>query len=171
MRGGVTFSDLRDRAEAVQSTRSIVPAHISRLLLELQFGREVRGLHLASFSDGERIVATASAVGRYDTIDKLWGYCLLNNIATKDRILLSTGRISWEMLGKAACMGVPIMASRTSPTSLAVEQAMAWNITLVGYVCRESMNAYAGVGRIAPAHTTLAPIAKDEEVGANANLR
>ena len=169
--GGVTFSDLRDRAEKVDSARSVAPEQISRLLQELQSDQEIRGMHMAALSDGDRIIAAASDVGRHNAVDKLWGYCLLHDVAAQDQILLSTGRISSEMLGKAARMGVPVVASRTSPTSLAVQLAVAWNVTLVGYVRRESMNVYAGASRIASAQDSLAPIAKNEEVRTNANLR
>jgi FdhD protein len=53
------------------------------------------------------------------------------------------------MLNKAAHMRIPVVASRTSPTSLSVALAQAWNITLVGYVRRDSLNVYAGRARIA----------------------
>jgi formate dehydrogenase assembly factor FdhD len=65
-----------------------------------------------------------------------------------NRILLTTGRISSEMLGKAARMGCPIVVSRTSPTSLSAALAEAWKITLVGYVRRTSMNVYTGQERV-----------------------
>jgi len=63
------------------------------------------------------------------------------------------------MMGKAARMGVPFVVSRTSPTSLSVALAEAWNITLVGYARRTSMNVYAGQERVL----------RDEEVPNDAN--
>jgi FdhD protein len=72
------------------------------------------------------------------------GEALLQGIATEDRILLSTGRVSSEMLLKAARMGVPIVASRTSPTEMAVALAEQLNVTVCGYVRPESLNVYAG---------------------------
>src|SRR5207247_7017212 len=64
----------------------------------------------------------------------------------EDRILLSTGRISSEMLLKAARMGVPLVASRTSPTEMAVALAEQLNVTVCGYVRSDSLNLYAGNG-------------------------
>ncbi|MEE8163795.1 MAG: formate dehydrogenase accessory sulfurtransferase FdhD, partial [Anaerolineae bacterium] len=61
-----------------------------------------------------------------NSLDKIQGQCLLEGIDTRDRILLTTGRLSVEMLNKAAQMQVPVLVSRTSPTDLAVELAKAW---------------------------------------------
>jgi len=76
---------------------------------------------------------------------------LFRGIPTEDRILLSTGRVSSEMLLKAARMGVPIVASRTSPTEMAVALAEQLNITVCGYVRPDSLNLYAGEGLLVPA--------------------
>jgi len=63
-------------------------------------------------------------------------------------VLLATGRVSSEMLRKGTLMGCPVIASRNSPTSLSVAMAEAWNITLVGYVRRDSMRVYAHPERL-----------------------
>ena len=63
-------------------------------------------------------------------------------------MLLDTGRISSEMIYKGAKMGCPIVASRTSPTSISVGLGGEWNITLCGYVRRRSMNVYAHPERL-----------------------
>ena len=72
------------------------------------------------------------------------GLALQRGLPTADRILLSTGRVSSEMLLKAARMGVPLVASRTSPTEMAVALAEQLGVTVVGYVRGESFNLYAG---------------------------
>jgi len=86
----------------------------------------------------------AEDVGRHNAVDKVMGEALRRSIPTADRILLSTGRVSSEMLLKAARMGVPIVASRTSPTEMAVALAEQLNITVCGYVRPDSLNLYAG---------------------------
>lgn len=82
-------------------------------------------------------------------MDRIRGKCLSQGISPEDRILPTTGRVSSEMLHKAARMRIPVVASRTSPTSLSVALGDAWNVTLVGYVRRDSLNVYTGHGRIA----------------------
>ena len=73
---------------------------------------------------------------------------MLRGIATRDRVLLSTGRVSTEMITKARKMEAPIVMSRTSPTAASVELARAWNMTLIGYVRGRQMRVYAGAERI-----------------------
>jgi FdhD protein len=105
-----------------------------------------RGIHGAALSDGETLLVVAEDVGRHNAVDKVKGEALLRGIPTADRILLSTGRVSSEMLLKAARMGVPIVASRTSPTEMAVALAEQLNITVCGYVRPDGLNLYAGTG-------------------------
>ena len=62
--------------------------------------------------------------------------------------MLATGRISSEMLNKAAKMGVPIIVSRTSPTSLSVDLGRAWNITIIGYARGNSYRVYTAPERV-----------------------
>jgi FdhD protein len=150
--GGVTFADLAGALEPVRSELRVTPRQLSGLMQALidsaSLHRETGGIHAAALADGANLLAVTEDVGRHNTIDKLWGRCLVERIPTQDRILLSTGRISSEMLHKAARMHVPVVASRTSPTSLSVTLAVAWNVTLAGYVRRESLNVYAGRERI-----------------------
>jgi FdhD protein len=147
--GGITFADLTAGIEPLESELRVTPRQIGRLFGALQRGQEIRGIHTAALADGEALVCVAEDVGRHNTIDRLRGRSLLEEIPTTERILLATGRISSEMLNKAARMRIPVVASRTSPTSMSVVLAQAWNITLIGYARRDSLNVYAGRGRIA----------------------
>ena len=157
--GGITFADLEAAGAPVRSGLCVRAGEIGWLMTELLAGQEGRGIHRSGLADAERLLAVAEDVGRHNTLDKIWGYCLKEGIKTQDRILLTTGRISSEMMGKAARMGVPFVVSRTSPTSLSVALAEAWNITLVGYARRTSMNVYTGQERVL----------RDEEVPNDAN--
>lgn len=153
--GGVTFDDLSQRVSPVQSEARVSARQINNGMRQLvdaaALYRLTRGVHTSALSDGQHLIALAEDVGRHNTIDKLWGYCLQQGIATADRLLLATGRISSEMLNKAAKMRVPVVASRTSPTSLSVQLAREWNITLIGYVRGDSFNVYSAGQRVLPA--------------------
>ena len=146
--GGITFADLEAAGEPVRSELRLRVDEIGRLMSDLLAGRETRGVHRAGLADVERLLVVAEDVGRHNTLDKIWGFCLKEGIETQGRILLATGRISSEMLGKAARMGIPFVVSHTSPTSLSVALAEAWNITLVGYARRTSMNVYTAQERV-----------------------
>ena len=146
--GGVTFIDPETGIEPLISNLTITPKLIQETFRKLQppnslYARS-RGVHAAGLLDPitEKLLAIVEDVGRHNTIDKLTGCCLKNGIETRGRVLLVTGRISSEMMRKSAVMGCPIVASRTSPTSLSVEMAKAWNVTLVGYVRSGTMRVY-----------------------------
>jgi FdhD protein len=111
--------------------------------------RETGGVHTSALSDGEKIVISAEDIGRHNTLDKIAGLCLMQGVSPTTRILLTTGRISSEMLQKAARMNVPILISRTSPSSLSIEMAERYGITLVGYARTHRFNVYANLQRIA----------------------
>jgi FdhD protein len=74
----------------------------------------------------------------------------MENIQPQTKILLTTGRISSEMLQKAARMNVPILISRTSPSSLSIEMAEHYGVTLIGYARRNRFNVYTNFQRVRP---------------------
>lgn len=150
--GGVTFDDLAKEQTPIESTRTIRVAQIFSMMHDLNVRatlyRECRGVHTSALSDGEKLLSIAEDVGRHNTLDKIRGDCVMRNIDTHDGMLITTGRISSEMITKAAKMRVPIVISRTSPTNLAVQLARAWNIVLAGYVHAGQMQVYNGIERI-----------------------
>ena len=110
--------------------------------------RTMGGVHTSALSDGVSILVTAEDVGRHNALDKIAGRCLLERISPQNPILLTTGRISSEMLQKAARIGAPIAISRTSPTSLSIQMAEQLGITLIGYARRTSFKLYTHPKRI-----------------------
>lgn len=150
--GGVTFDDLTQRVPPLESARQATPQQIvqgmRQLLASATIYRLTRGVHSAALSDGERLILVAQDVGRHNTLDRLWGACLAQGIDPANHLVLTTGRVSSEMLNKAAKMRVPVVASRTSPTSLSVRLAEEWDIALVGYVRGGSLRVYAGHWRL-----------------------
>jgi FdhD protein len=94
------------------------------------------------------VLAVGEDIGRHNTLDKLRGEALLRDLDTRRAMIVSSGRISSEMLIKAALMGVPIVGSRTSPTQLAVTLAEHLGLTVIGYIRSASMNVYTCPERI-----------------------
>ncbi len=121
---------------------------VERLFESQELYRETGGVHTSALSDGEKIVFSAEDIGRHNTLDKIAGLCVMNDVFPKTRILMSTGRISSEMLQKAARLGAPILISRTSPSSLSIEMADLYGITLIGYARRNRFNVYANGQRV-----------------------
>jgi FdhD protein len=152
--GGITAVDLLARPEVSFNGDQprVAPeavGHIVEMLFESQrLYRETGGVHTSALSDGEKVVFVAEDIGRHNTLDKIAGLCLMNNVWPATRILITTGRISSEMLQKAARLQAPILISRTSPSSLSIEMAERYGITLIGYARRDRFNVYSNPQRI-----------------------
>jgi FdhD protein len=152
--GGVTAVDLLARPDVSFNGDQprVAPEAIGQLVERLfesqELYRETGGVHTSALSDGEKIVFVAEDIGRHNTLDKLAGLCLMNDVWPETRILITTGRISSEMLQKAARLQAPILISRTSPSSLSIEMAERYGITLIGYARRDRFNVYSNQYRI-----------------------
>ena len=150
--GGVTFDDLSGERPPLRSDLRISAVQVAALMRQLNESaglyRASRGVHTSALADTERLLLVAEDVGRHNTLDKIRGACLLQGIPTRDRILISSGRISSEMITKARKMEAPIVISRTSPTVLSIRLAQRWNMTLIGYVRGRQMRVYAGAERV-----------------------
>ena len=146
--GGITFRIDPRLFPQIRSSLRVRPEQLFHGMRELFAAavnyRASRGIHGAALSDGDRLLVIAEDVGRHNAVDKVKGEALLRGIPTTDRVLLSTGRVSSEMLLKAARMGVPLVASRTSPTEMAISLAEQLGLTVVGYLRPDSLNVYAG---------------------------
>jgi FdhD protein len=155
--GGVSFGKYLDQIEQFRvsdETTRVTPNQMYLLLRALydhsRLYRTSGGVHTSIFVEpnGSAPRLVAEDIGRHNTLDKLQGMALLDGISTHGGLIMASGRISSEMLFKAAIMGVPIVGSRTSPTNLALAVAERLNITVCGYVRQGSMNVYTHSERI-----------------------
>ena len=152
--GGVTAVEAEFTPSIPLNGVTISPQEIYQLIESLfesqDLYRQVGGVHTSALSDGQTMYAVAEDIGRHNSVDKLAGLCLLNKIEMPKKILLTTGRVSSEMLQKSARLGAAIVISRTSPSSLSIELAEKLGVTLIGYARRDRFNVYAFPERIIP---------------------
>jgi FdhD protein len=153
--GGITAVDSISQlpsVEAFSKDGEMTPEQVNHLLMLLfksqQLYRSAGGVHTSVLSDGVAVTASAEDIGRHNTLDKIAGLCLLHDLHPGRRILMTTGRISSEMIQKSARIGATIVISRTSPTSMSILLANQMGITLIGYARGSQFNVYSHPERI-----------------------
>lgn len=147
--GGATF---KTQGKRIDSDLVATPKEVLSLMTQLQkqmvLYRLCGGVHASALSDTKNLLVAAEDIGRHNTLDKIQGECLLRRLSTRDRLLLSTGRISSEMLLKAAKMQAPVVVSRHSLTGSAVSLARDLGITLVGHASGSRLSVYSHPERL-----------------------
>jgi len=135
-------SDIKIPAEAVFNL-------VNQFQHESHLYSATRGVHSAALCDSKSLLVFSEDIGRHNAIDKIFGRCLLEDIPISDRIIITSGRISSEILHKVAKRGIPIVISISVPTNLAVRIAEDLGITLVGMVIgKRRMNVYCHHWRV-----------------------
>lgn len=151
---GATFYHVLDslQAKPVTSEVTVTPTRVYALMKELNqmsdLYRETGGVHNSALADGEKILVFRDDIGRHNAVDKIRGACFLEDIPLENKILITTGRMSSEIVVKVARMGVPILVSRSAPTNLALDLADRIGLTLIGYVRGNKMTVYTGKQRV-----------------------
>jgi FdhD protein len=147
--GGAVF---KTQGQRVDSALVATPGEVLSLMKQLQGKMDLYrlsgGVHTSALCDTRNLLVVAEDIGRHNTLDKIQGECLARELSTRDRLLLTTGRVSSEMLFKAAKMQVPVVVSRHSPTGSAVMLARDLGIALVGHARGGRLLLYAHPERL-----------------------
>ncbi len=160
--GKVTIDAIRADLPAITSDLVVPASMFARL--ERAMGRaqatfeRTGGLHAAGLFDPDgHLIVLREDIGRHNAVDKVIGHMVLARRLPLDRhILMVSGRASFEIMQKALTARIPVVAAVSAPSSLAVEMAVAADMTLLGFVRSGGFNIYAGAGRVA--HGVAEPV-------------
>ncbi len=151
-RGASFYSAADTEMAQVESQIQISVPDVLSLVHDFQYRSELYrttgGVHSAALCDKRSILVFGEDIGRHNAIDKVLGECLLKEIVTDDRIILTSGRISSEILLKIAKRNIPIIVSKSAPTDLGVKLANDLGVTLLGFVRGKRMNVYTHDRRV-----------------------
>lgn len=153
--GSAGLDTLRDRCHPLLPGSVVVTPEIlyglpDRLRAAQGVFGKTGGLHAAGLFTAEgELVAVREDVGRHNAVDKLVGWAALNRRLPLDRhVLMVSGRTSYEIMQKALAAGVPVVCAVSAPSSLAVDLAREFGMTLVGFLRGRRCNVYAGYDRV-----------------------
>jgi FdhD protein len=151
---GITFTNYRTEADRRIEARGHLLSleDIRRLLgmfrniskLYIQTG----GVHSAGLSDGKEILFFSEDIGRHNAVDKLIGKAFLQSIPVENKILITSGRVTSEIMTKAGRNRFPMLISRAAPSCMAISYAEDMGITLIGFARGDRMNIYTWPNRI-----------------------
>jgi len=151
-RGASFYSATDVSGDRVESALTVSVRDVLALAREFQHRSETYratgGVHSAALCDSISVLVFAEDIGRHNAMDKVFGECLLKGIPTDDRLVITSGRISSEILLKVSKRKVPILVSKSAPTSMGVKLANELGITLVGFVRGKRVNVYTNGWRV-----------------------
>jgi FdhD protein len=140
----------------------VASSYISTLMEEFrgrsELHRKTGGVHAAALADRDGLLVFREDIGRHNAVDKVIGAYLTEGSEFGDKFLLTSGRLSSEILHKAAACALPIVVSRSAPTDRCVAAARERNITLIGFARGRRMNIYSGEQRIGGGYLTSSKI-------------
>ncbi len=151
---GTIFYNVIDslRSEPLTGKLQVPATKAMKVIRELEekalLFKATGGVHSAALASGDQIIFFYEDIGRHNAVDKIIGECLNAGIEMDGKYLVVSGRISSEILLKAAKLKIELLISRSAPTSLSIELAESLNITIAGFTRGQRMNLYTHPWRI-----------------------
>ncbi|HCX61425.1 formate dehydrogenase accessory sulfurtransferase FdhD [Sedimentibacter sp.] len=150
---GVKFNESIAKLPKIESDFHISIEKVKKIAIEMfseaNMYRKYGGMHCAALSDGREILALSEDVGRHNAVDKVLGKGILKEVNFRSTMLMTTGRISTDMILKAANVACPFVVSRSIPTTSALELANNLGITVIGRINSSNPIVYMYEERIA----------------------
>ncbi|MDF1554690.1 MAG: formate dehydrogenase accessory sulfurtransferase FdhD [Deferrisomatales bacterium] len=139
-------------AKPVESSLRLTPQEVLARVGDLSRSsadlRRTHGAHTTGLATPSSMLVVRDDIGRHNAVDMIVGHCFLREIALRDKLLVTTGRLTSEIIIKSAKLGLSTIVSLHAATSLAIELATSLQITLIGYARRGTFTVYTGGERI-----------------------
>lgn len=154
--GKATIDAIRATLPPVQSDFVISVDRLNRLGAVMHDAQstfeKTGGLHAAGLFDADaRMIVLREDIGRHNAVDKVIGHRVLARSMPLDRhVLMVSGRVSFEIMQKALTARIPVITAVSAPSSMAVQMALAADMTLIGFARNGGFNLYSGAQRVAP---------------------
>ena len=154
--GKATIDAIRATLPPVQSDIVISVDRLNRLGAVMHDAQstfeKTGGLHAAGLFDADaRMIVLREDIGRHNAVDKVIGHRVLARSMPLDRhVLMVSGRVSFEIMQKALTARIPVITAVSAPSSMAVQMALAADMTLIGFARNGGFNLYSGAQRVAP---------------------
>ncbi|MGD9567669.1 MAG: formate dehydrogenase accessory sulfurtransferase FdhD [Sedimentibacter sp.] len=145
---GTVFYNVLDsiKSKKIEKTLTIDLNSVVKLNKEFNHKSELflttGGVHSCGLCHNEKILCFEDDIGRHNALDKILGRAFMEGMDLSDKLVITSGRISSEMILKTSRMGIPAIISRSAPTSLAIDMANELNILLIGFARGDKMNVY-----------------------------
>jgi FdhD protein len=150
-KGGSSYAIHSLEKYKVQSKTRVMPVQVLALINNFLKHSEVyqitHGVHSAALCNADKIIIFNDDIGRHNALDKVFGQCLLRDIVVAEHIIITSGRISSEILLKVAKRNIPILISKAPPTNLGVKLASELGITLI-VANRQDISVYSHDWRV-----------------------
>jgi len=136
----------------INSQLRVTAEEVFNLVNEFQSRSEIfkdtGGVQGAALCNREKILVFADDIGRHNAIDRIFGESILKDMSTEDCMVITSGRITAEMLVKIARKGIPVFISRSAPATLGISLAKEMGMTVIGFVRGQRMNIYSNGWRV-----------------------
>lgn len=146
-KGSMYYNEIDElRLNDYSTKKYIAYENVIRIMSEFnkksELFKETGGVHSVALSDFEDIIYFEEDIGRHNALDKIIGRCIKENIDIKDKVVLTSGRITSEIVLKCAKLNINFIISRSAPTNVAIDLANIVNMTIVGFARGQKMNIY-----------------------------
>lgn len=142
----VSFPVVRDGSDEKIEPLSVEAEDVFRLIRQFNKSSDLflrtGGVHSCALCSATQILYARDDIGRHNALEKLLGRAMLDGLDLKDKVILTTGRMSSEIVDKVILRAVPVLISRSAPTDQAIDHAKKAGLKLIGFVRGKRMNVY-----------------------------